>query len=377
MLPFGRRGFLASAAVAAALPLAAATDADADTVQSPPGPEQEPGPAAGCGAVPRLMAVPEHRRDVDWIRESLQIAVQLELATIPPYLCGWWSIHDRTSQAARLIRRVVADEMYHLGVVSNLLVAVGGRPRIMDAAMSYPGQLPGGVRAGVTVYLSGLTKSLVHDVMMAIEAPDQPLARADAASGIGDFYDAVLAAFRRARPELSAEGQLAKHIGSDVLKPVASLDDVEHAIGIVKEQGEGTTSSPADAFGDDQPAHYYAFGEIYHERRLQRVGHRWEFSGQAIPFPSTRPMAAVPAGGWPGPSPAVRRLLGRFDGTYHAVLHHLESAWSEGDPRALNAAVHAMHGLEGPAVELMETTRPDGPGSYGPQFRPPAARNTV
>ncbi len=87
------------------------------------------------------------------------------------------AVKDRRSEAARLIRRIIGDEMYHLGVVCNLLVAVGGRPRIKRAAPTYPGPLPGGVRAGVNVYLSGLTKPFVHDVMMAIEAPEAPLAR--------------------------------------------------------------------------------------------------------------------------------------------------------------------------------------------------------
>ncbi|MEE4547021.1 ferritin-like protein, partial [Streptomyces sp. V4-01] len=291
------------------------------------------------------MAVPETDRDLVWLRQCLQVAVGLELSTIPPYLCGWWSIHDRGSQAARLVRRVVGDEMHHLGVVCNLLVAVGARPLIQQAAMSYPGRLPGGVHPGVTVYLSGLTKPLVHDVMMAIEAPDKPLARAvNASPSIGDFYSAVLAAFHRTRPRLTATGQLAERVGSDVLTPVATLADVERAIAVVKEQGEGTASSPDDAFGDDHPAHYYAFGEIYHERRLRRVGRTWEFTGPAIPFPSARPMARVPAGGWPHPAAPVRRLLEHFDENYHAVLHHLQNAWDHGDRRALNAAVHAMRG---------------------------------
>ncbi|WP_268249855.1 ferritin-like domain-containing protein [Streptomyces albospinus] len=295
----------------------------------------------------------------------------LELATIPAYLCGWWSIKDRGSEAARLIRRIIGDEMYHLGVVSNLLVAVGGRPRIRDAAPTFPGPLPGGVRAGVTVYLSGLTKSLVHDVMMAIEAPDTPLAQGlDNSLSIGVFYGELQKAFRTTAPALSTQGQLSKYIGSDVLKPIENLDDVEHSMEIVKEQGEGTASSPSDIFDDDYPAHYYAFGEIYHERRLAKVNGRWEFTGAPVPFPDVRPMARVPAGGWPHPPSDVERLLQRFDDTYHDVLDSLDRAWDGGGDRALSAAVHAMWGLEAPAVDLMEIAIPDAPGTYGPLFRP-------
>ncbi|MGW5113878.1 ferritin-like domain-containing protein [Streptomyces noursei] len=365
---FKRRSFLASAAVAAATPVAAAGAAQAAELPVD-GRPIAPGP--GSGTVGRLLAVPQEARGVAWIRDSLQAAVALELATIPPYLCAWWSIKDRRSEAARLIRRIVGDEMFHLGLVCNLLVAVGGRPRVRDAAPDYPGPLPGGVRADVTVYLAGLSKAFVRDVMMAIEEPEAPLAqRLDSSLSVGVFYSELQRAFRSVDPELSTRGQLSKHIGSDVLRPVANLDDVEWAMEMIKEQGEGTASSPSDTFEDDHPAHYYAFGEIYHGRRLRKDRGRWRFTGAPVPFPETRPMARVPEGGWHRPPEHVRRLLHRFDANFHAVLSSLERAWDGGGHRALGAAVHAMHGLETPAVELMEIERPDDPGTYGPEFRP-------
>ncbi|MFJ9537587.1 ferritin-like protein [Streptomyces sp. NPDC101225] len=364
--PFKRRSFLATAALAAGAPVAATGPA-----QAAARPANTATAAPGHHSVARLLAVPEDGRGMSWLRNALQVAVALELATIPPYLCGWWSIKDRGSEAARLIRRIVGDEMFHLGVVCNLLVSVGGRPRIKAAASTYPGPLPGGVRPGVTVYLSGLTRSLVHDVMMAIEAPDRPLARSIAAEpSVGTFYDDILRAFRRVAPDLQGRGQLSARIGSDVLEPVRTPDDVMRAIEIIKEQGEGTTSSPATAFDDDYPAHYYAFGEIYHGRRLRESDGDWEFTGAPVPFPDTRPMAPVPVGGWSDARGEVRRLLDGFDATYHAVLQNLEMAWAGGGHRTLRTAIHTMRGLERPAVELMERSIPDAPGNYGPQFRP-------
>ncbi|MFF7640855.1 ferritin-like domain-containing protein [Streptomyces canus] len=318
----------------------------------------------------RLMAIPEAGRGVDWLRSALQVAVELELSTIPPYLCGWWSITDRSSQAARLIRRIIDDEMYHLGVVCNLLVAVGGQPRIRAAAPIYPGPLPGSVRDGVTVYLSGLTKSLVH-MMMAIEAPEEPLALSDSATHtVGDFYAAMLDGFRTVAPQLSARGQLTARIGSDDLRPVETLLDAERSIDVIREQGEGTSSSPADSFTDDHPAHYYAFAEIYHGRQLRQTTDGWTFTGAPVPFPDARPMARVPAGGWSRPSASVQQLLDRFDNTYTTVLASLDGAWADGGPRALGAAIHAMRALEEPAVRLMETGIPGTRSTYGPQFHP-------
>jgi len=361
-----RRSFLATTAVAAgATGIAAAAPASA--AAGPHGGPPEPVPP---GSVARLLAVPEAGRGLDWLRSALQVAVELELSTIPPYLCGWWSVGDRGSHAARLIRRIIDDEMYHLGVVCNLLVAVGGQPRIKAAAPTYPGPLPGGVRDGVTVYLSGLTKSLVH-MMMAIEAPEEPLALSDSASHtVGSFYAAMLDGFRSVNPQLSARGQLKAHIGSDELRPVETLLDVERAIDIIREQGEGTSSSPADSFADDHPAHYYAFGEIYHGRELRQTAEGWTFTGAPVPFPDARPMARVPAGGWSRPSAQVQQLLDRFDSTYTALLDSLDAAWGDGGPRALGAAVHAMRSLEEPAVRLMETQIPGTRSTYGPQFHP-------
>ncbi|MET9834408.1 ferritin-like protein [Streptomyces sp. NPDC006385] len=363
--PFKRRTFLASAALAAGAPAAVAGAAEATAA-----PATAPLAAPGLGSVARLLAVPKNDRGVGWLRSALQVAVGLELATIPPYLCGWWSVRDRGSEVARMIRRIVGDEMYHLGIVCNLLVAVGGRPQIKAAAPVYPGPLPGGVRAGVTVYLSGLTKPFVRDVMMAIEAPEESLVRSvQAAPTVGEFYEDMQKAFRAVRPQLSVRGQLSEYVGGDDLRPVETLEDVERAIEIIREQGEGTAGSPADSFEDDHPAHYYAFGEIYHGRELRETDEGWKYVGGPVPFPDVRPMAPVPVGGWPNPPARVGQLLFRFDATYSTVLDRLDAAWAGGGHRSLGAALHAMRGLEDPAVELMETKIPYAPGTYGPQFR--------
>ena len=236
-------------------------------------------------------------------------------------------------------------------------------------APRYPGPLPGGVRPELTVYLSGLTKASVLDVMMAIEAPEQPLARAASQYTIGDFYTALSAAFAQARPALSPQRQLSSRIGRDQLTVVDSLAAVQASIETVKEQGEGTTASPDQSGDQGTPAHYYAFGEIYHEHRLRTVDGAWEFSGAPVPFPEARPMGIVPAGGWPSPPARARQLLDQFDQTFTEVLDHLESAWAGAGPQSLGTAVEAMRALEAPALALMDIPLPTGPFTYGPQFR--------
>ena len=50
-------------------------------------------------------------RRVTELREHLQMAIGVELSTVPPYLYAMYSIVDQTSDAALLIRSVVAEEM--------------------------------------------------------------------------------------------------------------------------------------------------------------------------------------------------------------------------------------------------------------------------
>src|SRR5262245_43311966 len=129
----------------------------------------------------QLMAQPASQHDIGWLKEALQAAIQLELSTIPPYLCAMWSIKDPAEPVYDTIREIVVEEMLHMGLACNMLTTIGGAPRINapDVVPQYPGPLPGGVRPTVRVALSGLTKDVVRDVFMQIEYPESgPLAAA-------------------------------------------------------------------------------------------------------------------------------------------------------------------------------------------------------
>ena len=66
---------------------------------------------------------------VDTLHAYLRSAMQLEHATIPPYLMALYSIKPGTnSDASHVLRVVVVEEMLHLTLVANLLNAVGGDP---------------------------------------------------------------------------------------------------------------------------------------------------------------------------------------------------------------------------------------------------------
>lgn len=333
-----------------------------------------PTPPHADATIADLLAVPPADRDDDWLHGALQAAVELELATIPPYLCALWSIKDQeapsSAVAALRLHNIVVDEMYHLGVVCNLLVGLGRRPLLRARAPVYPGPLPRGIAPGLIVHLQGLTKGLVGDVFMGIEQPEDPLARAY--DTVGQFYDALIERFRADPGDLSPDGQRELSFGGHVLAVARTCDDAVRMLTEVKEEGEGTATDPL--FGDEL-AHYYRFGELARGRRLVRTGPdgEWDWAGEPVPFPAWRaevhPMAQVPAGGWPRPLPEpAERALRAFERTYTAVLDGLDRAWN-GDEPALVEAVEAMHHLPGPARELMQVPYGDGVYTYGPDFR--------
>ncbi|MFF5934417.1 ferritin-like protein [Streptomyces sp. NPDC012508] len=342
-------------------------------------------------AIVELMEMPAAEHDETWLKDALQQAVMLELATLPPYLCGLWSIQeaDSGSDVSETMHEIVFDEMSHMGLVCNMVTTVGEVPRIADSDLvpKYPGPLPGGVQPDLTVSLTGLSKPAL-DMYSRIERPDDPVVEErETHTSIGAFYTAILEAFR-SRPELiKGTRQLTKIMagahgqGNNVI-PLRTLADVEAALRVIKEQGEGTAASPENPFPGEagELAHFYSFRQIFHGRKLIRVSDdppRFDFLGDEIPMPRTHPMGTVPAGGWVAGgvpvSATVQQDLTAFNRHYSSLLRFLERAWRAEQPavatQMLNRAVVEMFNMQGPAQALMATPLPGGSGmTYGPEF---------
>jgi len=315
-----------------------------------------------------LMLAPSEQRDVDWLKESLQAAIELEFATVPVYLCGMWSIEIQSGPTFETIRSVVIDEMFHMALACNMLTSIGGTPKINteDAMPKFPGHLLGGVRPGVRVALTGLTKKIVEKMYMEIEFPEKgPIALflAEVFPTIGDFYDAILDAFRKLpASEITGGRQIVR---GTKLFAINSLADAEKAIGRIKRQGEGTEQLETP-FSDDAGtvlAHYYKFGEIFHERKLIKTAEgKFKFLGDSLPFPKVLPMAEVPADGYPESHD--------FNGQFTTMLNQLQAAWQGGNPDELENAIEIMTtGLSDAARVLMVKPLPSGEGNFGPSFQ--------
>jgi hypothetical protein len=322
--------------------------------------------------------------NADELGVYLQSAIKLEHSTIPPYLTAMFSLRPSVNpQIAEQIRNIVIEEMLHMTIAANILIAIGGCPAInlRDFVPDYPGPLPmniGDLQVGIEAFSIGLVKGTFMD----IEEPEHPIpvrvpAEAMAAeeyATIGAFYDAIKEQIRLLGPSIfvqtSAPPQVvnADWFSSDRLFTITGVDLACRAIDVIKLEGEGTSESPFERPGD--PAHYYRFGEIAAGRRIVKTTSGFAYAGKPILFD--------PAGVWPlrpnckiadfAPGTQARTRIDAFAYNYSALLNALHNAFN-GDPAQLNTAIGLMYDLRTSAVALMETDTGDGSGqTVGPSF---------
>lgn len=316
----------------------------------------------------------------------LQKAVELEHSTIPPYLTALFSLKPGTNQRiAQLIRGIVIQEMLHMSISANILIAIGGRPVINRPAFipSYPGPLPMHIGDGLQVGIEAFSIPLVKNTFMAIEEPEDPIPVKTLALGaaaaepeyatIGQFYDAIKAQIIKLGPSIfvcpDAPPQVvsAQWFSPERLFPITDPQSACRAIDIIKLEGEGSPLTPFES--PDDPAHYYKFGEIAAGRELIATpGGGYAYGGAPIPFD--------PAGVWPlrpnckiadfAVGTQARTRIEQFAYNYGALLNALHDTFN-GQPERLDAAIGVMYDLRVLAVALMQTDAGNGQ-TVGPSY---------
>lgn len=325
-------------------------------------------------------------RGKDWLKKALQWAIELEFFTIPPYLTAFWSVKDHRDPVAVAIREVLVEEMLHMSLACNMLVAIGGKPRIYDAKVvpKYPNRLPGGVKPSLHVSLEGLSKQALH-TFMKIEEPEEDIAHLETVEAvktyprIGAFYDDIKLVFENVDPKFCREGQIEAYFGesqqpngSNVPKNIGSLDDVNAAIDLIKDQGEGTSESVKDE-DTDELAHYYRFKEVAVGRKIIEVDGRWVHQGPDVAMPECWPVGEIPAGGYPLDEvhdDDVWEAMQQFDIVYSRVIKLLDDAWAGGGLKPLHRGLELMMSqLPRLAKQIMQVPLKQQPYNYGPNFR--------
>jgi hypothetical protein len=328
------------------------------------------------------------------LQEMAQLALRVEFSTIPVYLSGMYSIVEKDSLPYQTLRSVVMEEMFHLNLAANLVVALGGLPRFTGAqAPVYPGPMPDG-NPDTTPQLGLFRASpqVFDKVFSAIERP-APVGAPPQAShydSIAQLYAAVVQAIDHfpGNPfeHPAAEGVQRTDIylgkfGGDVVR-VVDKESAHRAITQIVQQGEGVVPAngrplvPTEPFGA-----YNHYGQRTDGTYGPIVGtpiemsHFIKFRHIALsndPFPATLPITSNPREE-AFSSEAARGLSHLFNMAYSAMLHAFELSFrrTEHDP-FFGVVLNLMHqALPQLAFALMNTPAHDGGDpAVGPNAAP-------
>jgi hypothetical protein len=230
------------------------------------------------------------------LREHVELAIKVELSTIPPYLFAMYSIEDQTSEAALLIRSIVAEEMLHAALAANLLLAIGGRPPFSETTLipSYPSLLPHHIPP-LKLGLVPASPEVIRDVFMRIEQPEVHGAPAepDMFESLGQFYHALEIGIDELseRSELFGDPQVDHQLSdpsfyapvafdaedSGGLMLIVDAASARAAIEIIVHQGEGLST---ERWAD--PTHQ----ELTHYFKLLQISDGMSPLGAVRPVPS-------------------------------------------------------------------------------------------
>ena len=246
---------------------------------------------------------------METLRYLLQIAIQLEHATIPPYLNGYLSIKPgQNGEIKDLLHSIIIDEMFHMAQTSNLLNAFGGNPNLVDPnfIIPYPAYLPAGVLPDVEVTIDKLSLRQIETVYMGIETPyheveeyglmtlikllenitfthdELPVFNVTSPQSvnhntIGEVYKAILYLIHDLHRNNELEfSETVKQL--EITGSVIRVHDFETAVKAIKTiVSEGEGASPCNpSMAENEPnslSHYFKFASIIRKRFARPVGY--------------------------------------------------------------------------------------------------------
>jgi hypothetical protein len=346
---------------------------------------------------------------VDDLHHYLYAAIQLEHATIPPYITALYSLQPGSnSDAFHLLRVVAVEEMLHLTLSANILNAVGGTPDLTRQGFvpKFPTFLPNG-ETDFKVSLQRFSPVSL-ETFLNIERPDPPpdagsglIRRRRAAGGllpavntggdaemhfysIGAFYQeisrglAYLAEEKTQSGESLFVGDPARQItpeyyysaGGEII-PVVDLESAQQAIRLISEQGEGFGGGIFDYEGE--MSHYHRFQQIVRGRYYQKGDEADQPSGGPVhvdwdavyPIKTDACLADYPDGS------ELHAAAVDFNAYYNDFLARVTQALS-GQPELFVPVVGDMFRIREKAYRLMRNPIPGMNGlNAAPTFEMP------
>jgi hypothetical protein len=240
------------------------------------------------------MADPTTNWTPEALQSHIQDAIDLELWTIPLYLCAMCSIKDQTSEPAQLIMSVAVQEMLHLELACNLANAFGWTPQFNQPVYTPQTGIPfhtpeAPINGPYEVKLGPLDENAIN-LFLEVELPKDlsadkghgTLDPAPTYDSIGEFYQALRAGVTQLWDTCyqPSSTDMQKTVFAQTNPPqtgnypnldiyVDSLADAMQAIDTIVDQGEG-----ADAQGDI-PTEFQPTGEpldsLSHYMRFLKV----------------------------------------------------------------------------------------------------------
>lgn len=320
------------------------------------------------------------------VQALVQGAIDIEFATLPPYLYTSLTIlPDTNAPAKSRMQSVIMQEMIHMCLASNIMNAIGGT--VMITPPHYPGSLPHDVGGSLIVHLYPFSEQAMAQGM-AIEAPLEPIdprvlraTPGDQTVTIGEYYErlkAVLATLPESAwtPDRNQIDDAQFFQGQ--IFAVNTCADACTAIDQIVSEGEGTPKTPENQGSpldfQNMLAHYYRFWEMQRNQVLEKdtssehndSGYMWGGS-LGIDWGAVYPAIADPEEyDFSTESEAVQIAQAQCNAAYSAMVAALCAAFG-GAPGQLGVAVRAMFDLRMAAIHALNTPLTNGMVA-GPAF---------
>lgn len=304
--------------------------------------------------------------------DNLHAAMAVELTTIPTYLYAYWSIKTPEqggspfgALAARLILSVITEEMLHLGLVANLLNALGAKP-VLNRPHFIP-KYPAPIlrhstgKYGFEVGLLRFSNAALN-TFLEIELPSWKIVGTSGESAergwdtIGEFYAAVEKQLT-ANLDYSYGNQLAdfNNPGLGRMIQVSSQRTAKNALELIVDQGEGYNQQESD--DENELSHYQKFLNIQ----------QWIAEGNINIVNDVHQVIDNPFSEAYNSAQEEANLL--FNSTYSELLDVLQQAFVDGDSSIFGRPTGLMVALNQQAAALRQTGFVTGtPFLAGPTF---------
>lgn len=317
--------------------------------------------------------------------KRLQLALQVEHYTLPPYLYALLSVDEESNPHAwRVLRAVLMEEMLHLALVANLLNALGTAPtlRPRDLLLRYPSPPPRSSGRPV-LGLRPLSPAVIADFARLEQPTSAEAFTVEGYLALGQVYSVLLGRLAALCEEYGDAaiftGDPARQVGGEdyyggrgALRPITDLPSAQAAFDVILSQGEGACRDGVSAVfagSDDRELGHYqrfiALGAGRHWGLGDRLDALPTGAPAPVDFSAVRPLLRDPSLRALDLDPAARDAVRDANAAYGALLHALHRTFN-GEPGALRGAVAKMYAFREQAWALGNI--PYGEHRLGPTF---------